>query len=135
MRKILGEFKEFMSRGNIVELAIAFVIGAAFGALVTSLVENLLTPLIAAIFGEPDFSQLTFTINESVFTYGSFINALIAFLSIGAAVFFFVVKPLSRLERKKEDEVAASLKECPRCKSDIPSDATRCACCTSDVES
>jgi len=108
MPGILREFKEFLTRGNIVELAIAVVIGAAFGALITSMVENLLTPLIAAIFGEPDFSQLTFTINDSTFTYGAFFNALIAFVCIAAAIFFLVVKPIQRLEAHKLAEEAAS---------------------------
>ncbi|MFN8174458.1 MAG: large conductance mechanosensitive channel protein MscL [Solirubrobacteraceae bacterium] len=98
---MLKEFKQFLLRGNVVDLAVAVVIGAAFGALVTSLVENLLTPIIAAIVGKPDFSNLTFTINDSVFRYGSFLNALIAFISIAAAVFFFVVKPLNALQRRR----------------------------------
>ena len=98
---MLQEFRAFLMRGNIVELAVAVVIGAAFGALVTSFVENLITPIIAAIVGKPDFSDLTFTINGSVFRYGSFLNALIAFLSIAAAVFFFVVKPIDALQRAR----------------------------------
>lgn len=98
---MLKEFKQFLLRGNVVDLAVAVVIGAAFGALVTSLVENLLTPIIAAIIGKQDFSNLTFTINDSVFRYGSFINALIAFISIAAAVFFFVVKPINALQRRR----------------------------------
>jgi len=98
---VLKEFKQFLLRGNVVDLAVAVVIGAAFGALVTSLVENLLTPIIAAIVGKPDFSNLTFTINDSVFRYGSFLNALIAFISIAAAVFFFVVKPINALQKRR----------------------------------
>jgi len=95
------EFKEFLMRGNVIDLAVAVVIGAAFGAVVTSLVTDLLTPVIAAIFGKPDFSNLTFTINGSVFRYGNFINALIAFISIAAAVFFFVVKPVNAINRRR----------------------------------
>ena len=95
---MLKEFKEFLMRGNIVDLAVAVVMGAAFGALVAALVADLLTPVIAAIFGKPDFSSLTFTINGSVFKYGSFVNALISFISIAAAVFFFVVKPMNALQ-------------------------------------
>ena len=95
---MLREFKEFLLRGNIVDLAVAVVIGAAFGALVAALVADLLTPVIAAIFGKPDFSSLTFTINGSVFKYGAFLNALISFVSIAAAVFFFVVKPMNALQ-------------------------------------
>ena len=97
---MLKEFRAFMLRGNIIELAVAIVIGAAFGALVTSLVANLLTPIVAAIIGKPDFSDLTFAINGSVFRYGSFLNALIAFVSIAAAVFFFVVRPVDAIQRR-----------------------------------
>ena len=97
---MLKEFRAFMLRGNIVELAVAIVIGVAFGALVTSLVANLLTPIVAAIIGKPDFSNLTFAINGSVFHYGSFLNALIAFVSIAAAVFFFVVRPVDAIQRR-----------------------------------
>ena len=97
---MLKEFRAFMLRGNVIELAVAIVIGAAFGALVTSLVANLLTPIVAAIIGKPDFSNLTFAINGSVFHYGSFLNALIAFVSIAAAVFFFVVRPVDAIQRR-----------------------------------
>ena len=97
---MLKEFRAFLLRGNIIELAVAIVIGAAFGALVTSLVVNLLTPIVAAIIGKPDFSNLTFAINGSVFHYGSFLNALIAFISIAAAVFFFVVRPVDAIQRR-----------------------------------
>ena len=95
------EFRAFLMRGNIVELAIAVVIGAAFGALVTSFVANIITPIIAAIFGKPDFSNLSFTINGSHFLYGSFINAVISFVSIAAAIFFFVVKPLDAIQKAR----------------------------------
>jgi large conductance mechanosensitive channel len=101
---MLKEFRAFIFRGNVVDLAVAVVIGAAFGALVTSLVANIFTPLIAAIFGKPDFSELTFTINGSKFLYGSFINALISFLSISAVIFFFVVKPLNALAARRKVE-------------------------------
>src|SRR5947207_15137749 len=90
---MLKEFKTFLLRGNVVDLAVGIVIGVAFGALVTAFVDDLITPIIAAIIGQPDFSKLTFEINGSVFKYGQFLNALIAFLAIAAAVFFFVVKP------------------------------------------
>lgn len=105
---MLREFKQFLLRGNVVDLAIAVVIGAAFGAVVASLVADLLTPLIAAIFGKQDFSELTFTVNGSQFNYGNFINALIAFVTVAAAVFFFVVKPMNALaaRRAKGDEPA-----------------------------
>lgn len=109
MRAALREFRDFATRGNVVDLAIAVVLGAAFGAVITSFVENLLTPLIAAIFGEPDFSSLSFTINESRFTYGAVINTLLAFTFIAAAIFFLVVKPLNALaaRRKQGDEPPA----------------------------
>ncbi len=109
MRAALREFRDFATRGNVVDLAIAVVLGAAFGAVITSFVENLLTPLIAAIFGEPDFSSLSFTINESRFAYGAVINALLAFTFVAAAIFFLVVKPLNALaaRRKQGDEPPA----------------------------
>ena len=100
---MLKEFKSFLLRGNVVDRAVAVVIGTAFGAVVTALVADILTPIIAAIFGKPDFSSLTFTINNSVFRYGSFLNALIAFVSIAAAVFFFVVQPVNALMRPSQD--------------------------------
>src|SRR5215217_8809498 len=103
---MLKEFRDFILRGNVVELAVAVVIGAAFGAVVTEFVESIVTPLIAAIVGKPDFSALTFTINGSRFTYGEFLNALIAFLSIAAVIFFLIVKPMNtimaRMKRKEE---------------------------------
>jgi large conductance mechanosensitive channel len=114
MMSILNEFKTFILRGNVVELAVAVVIGAAFKAVVDSLVADLLTPLLAAIFGQPDFSALDFTINDSRFTYGNFLNQVIAFLMVAAAIFFFVVKPMNILmERMKRGEVPAE---------DIPED-------------
>ena len=105
MRVALREFRDFATRGNVVDLAIAIVLGVAFGAVITSFVENLLTPLIAAIFGEPDFSSLSFTINESRFAYGAVINALLAFTFVAAAIFFLVVRPLNALAaRRKQGE-------------------------------
>lgn len=133
MPTLLSEFKDFLMRGKIVELAVAVVIGAAFGALVASLVEDLITPLIAAIFGKPDFSQLSFEINDSTFTYGSFINALITFMSIAAAIFFFVVKPVQAIESSRQKTEDEEHKECPFCMSEIPSAASRCAFCTSQL--
>lgn len=127
--KVLIGFKEFVTRGNVVDLAVAVVIGAAFGALVQSMVADLLTPVIAAVIGEPDFSALSFTINGSKFTYGNFINALIAFLSVSAAIYFFVVAPMNHFRRDEE----ATTRECPECLSEIPVAATRCAHCTVEV--
>lgn len=98
---MLKDFKEFLMRGNVVDLAVAVVIGAAFGAVVTSLVADLLTPIIAAVIGKPDFSGLTFTVNGSVFRYGNFINALITFVSVAGAIFFFVIKPMQALDARR----------------------------------
>jgi large conductance mechanosensitive channel len=132
---MLKHFKAFLLRGNVVDLAVAVVIGAAFGALVTALVADLITPIIAAIIGKPDFSNLTFTINKSTFKYGDFINVLIAFVSIAAAVFFFVVMPVNALmaRRKTEPPVDETVRDCPECLSEIPVAAKRCAFCTAEV--
>jgi large conductance mechanosensitive channel len=129
---LLAEFKQFLFRGNIIDLAVAFVMGVAFLAVVNSLVTDLLTPVIAAIFGKPDFSALTFTINGSEFRYGSFINAVISFVSVAAVVFFAIVKPVSALNARGADETPAQ-RECPECLSEIPAAARRCAHCTTEV--
>jgi large conductance mechanosensitive channel len=131
---VLKDFKSFLLRGNVVDLAVAVVVGAAFGAVVTALVKDLLTPLIA-IPGKTDFSALQFTINKSTFRYGDFINVLISFVSIAAAVFFFVVKPVNALmaRRKTETDVESTTRECPECLSSIPARARRCAFCTAEV--
>jgi large conductance mechanosensitive channel len=100
---MLKEFRDFLLRGNIVELAIAFVLGVAFGALVTSFVDNLLMPVVAMVIGKPDFRDLTFTINDSVFRYGAFLTDAISFLAVAAAVFFFVVKPMNALRDRRAD--------------------------------
>jgi large conductance mechanosensitive channel len=133
--KALNEFKEFILRGNVVDLAVAVVIGLAFGSVVTALVKDLVTPLIAAIFKQPDFSALTFTINNSKFLYGDFINAVVSFLIIAAVIFFLVVRPLNALlaRTKKGPEPVATAKDCPYCLSSIPIAATKCAFCTSDL--
>ena len=128
---MLKEFKAFLLRGNVVDLAVGIVIGAAFVAVVTSLVNNILTPIIA-IPGSVDFSSLRFEISDSKFFYGRFINDVIAFVLIAAAVFFFVVKPVNALmvRRKTQPEVDSTVKECPECLSSIPTGAKRCAFCT-----
>lgn len=131
--KIIAGFREFLARGNVVDLAVAVVIGAAFTALVNSMVEDLLTPVIAAIIGEPDFSDLAFTVNQSRFTYGNFINALITFLSVSAAIYFFVVAPMNALKERREAREGATHRDCPECLSEIPVGATRCAFCTAAV--
>jgi large conductance mechanosensitive channel len=132
---MLKDFKQFLVRGNAVDLAIAVVIGAAFGAVITALVEDLLTPLIAAIFGKPDFATLTFTVNGSVFKYGAFLNAVIAFVLIAAAVFFFVIRPLNSLMQRmrREPTPDPTSRKCPECLSEIPIGARRCAFCTAEV--
>jgi large conductance mechanosensitive channel len=132
---MLKDFKTFLLRGNVVDLAVAVVIGAAFGALVAALVADLVTPIIAAIFGKPDFSNLTFTINGSTFRYGHFLNAMFAFATIAAAVFYFVVVPVNALmaRRRTEPPVDETVRSCPECLSDIPAKARRCAFCTAEV--
>jgi large conductance mechanosensitive channel len=129
---LLADFKKFLFRGNVVDLAVAVVVGTAFTALVTALVADILTPIIAVIFGKHDFSQLTFTINNSVFHYGSFLNALITFFSVAAAVFFFVVTPVNHLWARRSAEDPES-KDCPECASAIPVAARRCPLCTSQL--
>ena len=130
-----SEFKEFIMQGNVVSLAVAVVVGAAFGALVNSLVADMITPLIAAFGGQPDFSSLSFTINGSHFLYGNFINAIIAFLIIAFVIFFFVVKPMNTLmERSRKEEPAdPTLTKCPYCLTEVSVDATRCPACTSEL--
>jgi large conductance mechanosensitive channel len=130
---MLKDFRKFILRGNVVDLAVAVVIGAAFGAIVTALVKDLVTPLIAAIGGQPDFSGLSFTIHGSKFMYGDFINAVISFLLIAAVIFFLVVQPLNKLmsHLKPSDDVEKPAeRECPECLSAIPSAASRCKFCT-----
>lgn len=129
------DFKQFLFRGNVVDLAVAVILGVAFGAVITSLVENLLTPLIGAIFGEPDFSSLSFTINGSVFTYGVFLNAVIAFVLVAAAVFFLVVRPLNALLLRSRNEPTPdpTTRKCPECLAEIPIAARRCMYCAQPV--
>ena len=126
-------FKAFLLRGNVVDLAIAVVIGVAFGAVITGFVKDLVTPLIAALGGQPNFSALYFTINKSRFLYGDFFNVLIAFAIIAAVIYFLVVVPYTHLvERsRKEPPADPTTKKCTECLSEIPKDARRCAFCTS----
>jgi large conductance mechanosensitive channel len=132
---MLKGFRDFILRGNVVDLAVAVVIGAAFGAVVTSLVENIITPLIAAIIGKPSFGSLHFTINDAVFGYGNVLNALIAFLSIAAVIYFFVVQPMNVIQSrlKPGKPVDEPTRACPECLSDIPRAARRCAFCTAQI--
>jgi large conductance mechanosensitive channel len=131
----MKDFKEFLLRGNLVDMAVGIVIGVAFAALVTALVTDLITPLIAAIGGKPSFDDLSFTINGSHFLYGAFINALISFVVIAAAVFFLVVKPVNALmaRRRTEPPIDEQTRQCPECMSEIPVLARRCAFCTTEV--
>ena len=133
---MLKGFRSFILRGNVVDLAVGLVIGAAFGAVVTALVKDIITPIIGAIGGTPDFSQLTFTINGSQFFYGDFINALLSFLIIAAAVYFIVVIPMNKMMAKYKPtaEAPPPPKEFPHCRSPLPDAATRCAFCTSDLQ-
>lgn len=132
---LLNDFKAFILRGNVVDLAVAIVVGVAFTAVVTALVEDLITPLIAAIGGNPDFSTLDFTINSSTFRYGDFINKIISFVTVAAAVFFFVVTPMNALLQRMRSEPPAdpTTRKCPECLSEIPLGARRCAFCTAQI--
>ena len=125
-------FKQFLLRGNVVDMAVGIVIGAAFGTVVTGFVKDLLTPFIAALVKQPDFSALTFTINGSKFLYGDFINASVSFVIIAGAVYFFVVLPMNTLiaRMRKEPPADPTTKKCPECKMEIPIDARRCGHCT-----
>lgn len=128
-------FRKFILRGNVVDLAVGVVVGAAFGAIVTALVKDLITPLIAAIIGKPSFSTLHFTVHKSSFLYGDFINAIVSFLLIATAVYFFVVLPVNSLMArfKTERDPETPNKDCPECLSSIPQAATRCAFCTVEL--
>jgi len=130
-----GGLKQFLLRGNVVDLAVGVVVGAAFGAVVTELTKDLLTPLIAALVGKPDFSAIQFELNGSKFLIGNFINAIIAFLLIGVAVYYFVVVPVNALMARamKAPPPDPTTKKCPECLSDIPLAAKRCAFCTSQI--
>ena len=133
MVSMVRGFKDFILRGNVVDLAVAVVIGVAFGAVVTALVKDLITPIISLIFGNHDFSSLTFTINGSVFRYGDFLNALIAFVCIAAAVYFFVVVPVNAMleRRRRGQDDDSDTHPCTECLSEIPREARRCAFCGS----
>jgi len=132
---MLKGFKQFILRGNVVDLAVGVVIGAAFGTVVTAVVKDLITPLIGAVGKVPDFSSLSFTLRGSQFMYGDFINALLSFLLIAAAVYFFVVLPINALVARSHNEPPAdpTTRKCPECLSEIPLGAKRCAHCTSQI--
>lgn len=133
---MLNEFKQFLLRGNVVDLAVGVVVGTAFGTIVSALVSDLLTPLIAAIVNVPDFGGLVFTLNDSKFMYGHFMNAFISFVLIAASVFFFVVKPMNMLianSKKGNAPTDPTTKKCTECLSEIPVNAKRCAHCSQPV--
>jgi large conductance mechanosensitive channel len=133
---MLSGFKQFILRGNVVDLAVGVVIGAAFGSVVTAFTKDLLTPLIAAIVGKPDFSSISFTINGTPFPFGDFINTVVSFVLVAAAVYFFVVTPINALiarMRKAPAPADPTIKKCPECLSEIPIDARRCGFCTQPV--
>ncbi len=135
MKPWLQDFKQFLLRGNVVDLAVAVVIAAAFGAVVTAFVENLITPLIAAVGGQPDFSEISFTINDSEFGIGNFINKVIGFVIVAAVIFFLVVKPMNLLLERSRRQATPdpTTTKCPACLSEVPVAATRCAFCTSEL--
>ena len=126
-------FKAFLLRGNVVELAVAVVVGVAFGLVITAFVKDLVTPLVAALFGKPDFGALTFTINHSRFLFGDFINSVVSFVIVAAVIYFFVVVPYTAAlaRARKEPPADPTTKKCTECLSEIPIDARRCAFCTS----
>jgi large conductance mechanosensitive channel len=132
---LFQDFKAFLLRGNVVDLAVAVVVGAAFKSIVDALVADIITPVIAAVGGKPDFGALDFTLNGSTFRYGDFLNQIISFVIIAAAVFFLVVVPVNHLvaRAKKEPPADPTSKKCPECLSEIPLDARRCAFCTSQL--
>jgi large conductance mechanosensitive channel len=129
MMTVLQDFKKFLMQGNLVTLAVAVVIGTVFAALVKALIADIITPIIALIFGQPDFGNLSFTINSSHFKYGDFINAIFTFLTTAAAVYFLVVRPYEAYQAHRAEE-DPDIKECPECTSDIPAKARRCPQCT-----
>ncbi len=126
-------FRAFINRGNLISLAIAIVIGTAFTAMVTALVADLITPLIAAIAGKPDFSRLHFTVHHSTFLYGSFLNAVLSFLIIAAVVYYLIVAPTVKITARLTKTAEATTRDCPECLSTIPIAASRCMYCTSEV--
>ena len=133
---MLSGFKQFILRGNVIDLAVAVVIGGAFGAVVAALVKDLLTPLIGAVVGEPDFSALVLTVNGSQFLIGDFINAVVSFLLVSAAVYYVIVVPVNALAARRNRGEAPpdpTTKKCPECLSEVPVAARRCAFCTSSL--
>ena len=129
---LMLDFKKFLMKGNLIELAVAFVMGAVFAALLKAFIADLITPIIALIFGQPNFSALSFTINSSHFQYGDFLNNVFTFVTTAAVLFFFVVRPYQSLMDRRATE-DPSTKPCPECTSDIPIKARRCPLCTAEI--
>ncbi|MEV4167486.1 large conductance mechanosensitive channel protein MscL [Nonomuraea dietziae] len=129
----MSGFKKFLVQGNVIDLAVAVVIGAAFGAIVTSFVADLLTPLISAFGGLPDFSSLTLTVGEARFKYGNFLNTLVSFLIIAAVMYFLVIRPYTRYKEARQGREEVTHRECPACLSEIPRAASRCSHCCVEV--
>ena len=130
---MLEDFRDFVTRGNVLDLAVAVVLGAAFGAVVTAAVEGLVMPLIAALFGQPDFDSMFFEINDTKFVYGTVITAVVNFLLIALAVFFFIVKPVTSLSDRLKKEEEGTERDCPECTKEVSIDARRCPYCTSEL--
>ena len=132
---MLKGFKDFILRGNVVDLAVGIMIGAAFNSVISALVKDIMTPFVAALFGQPSFANLIFTIHGSQFTYGDFLNNLISFLITAATIYFFIILPINRLNARihKGPTPAATTKPCPLCLSNIPIGAKKCMYCTSDL--
>ena len=131
--KSLKGFQDFITRGNLIDLAVAVVIGTAFTAIVTAIVKDLIMPLVGVIFKSGTFEDLTFQIHGSVFHYGDFINAVVAFVIIAAVVYFLIVQPMAMLLARRSRQVEATERDCPECLSSIPKEARRCAFCTAEV--
>ena len=129
----MGGFRKFLLRGNLIDLAVAVVIGIAFNAVIQALIADIITPLIAAIGGKPNFGSLSFTVNKSHFLYGSFINALLSFVIIAAVVYFLIVAPAAKITAATERKKEATERDCPECLSSIPIGASRCMYCTATV--
>jgi large conductance mechanosensitive channel len=127
-------FRSFITRGNLIELAVAVVIGTAFTAVVTAIVADLITPLIAAIAGKPSFSALKFTVHHSTFLYGAFLNALLTFLIVAAVIYYLIVAPMGKITARFQRQVEVTTRDCPECLSTIPIAATRCMYCTTQVD-
>jgi large conductance mechanosensitive channel len=132
MKSMIDEFKEFALKGNLIEIAVAFILGLAFSAVITSFVNDIVLPFVAAVVGQPNFEGLTVTLNDSAIRYGLFLTLLVDFLLV-ALVLFFIIKAVNRLDRRPAEEPAPATRNCPYCLTAIPAAASRCSACTSEV--